>query len=124
MTPIHLLIGVALFQFKHFIADFTLQWKYTVANKGRYGHPAGILHAGLHMLASVPVLIVLGVPGLGIAVTVLVEGMIHYHIDWSKERIQSRLGLTITQWRFWVLFGLDQFIHQITYLVILWVWAV
>jgi hypothetical protein len=34
--------------FKHAVADFYLQTAYQYSNKGKYGHPGGIIHAGIH----------------------------------------------------------------------------
>ena len=122
MTSGALLLGVVLFQVKHFVADYLLQSTYVVANKGRCGHPGGILHAAIHMLASVPVLLALAVPLPGLIVTILCEGVVHYHLDWAKDRLQKRLGLTVTQRAYWGLFGADQLLHQFTYVAMLWAW--
>lgn len=120
MTPASLLILVLLFQVKHLLADFVWQTGWMVQNKGTYGHPGGIAHAGLHALLTVPVLIwtplTLGTV-LGIAA---VELVLHYHIDWTKDRLMNRTGLNPKQKGYWRLTGLDQFAHQVTYLGILW----
>jgi hypothetical protein len=34
---------------KHAVADFYLQTPYQYLNKGKYGHPGGIIHAGIHV---------------------------------------------------------------------------
>ena len=47
----------------------------------------------------------------------IAEFVIHYHIDWGKERIVRRFG-----WRegarFWNAMGFDQLLHGLTYLAI------
>jgi len=120
MTPAALLVLMLLFQAKHLLADFVWQTEWMVRNKGTYGHPGGIAHSGLHVLMTVPVLIwtPLGIGAvLGIAAA---EFVLHYHIDWTKDRLLKRSGLTPHEKGFWGITGLDQFAHQVTYLAILW----
>jgi hypothetical protein len=71
MTPEMLLLLLFLFQIKHLLADFVLQTSWMVFDKGRYGHPAGIAHAGIHGLLSAPVLLVAGLPLLPAALLIL-----------------------------------------------------
>ena len=52
--------GFVLFEAKHFLCDFVLQSAYQYRNKGIYGHPGGILHAGLHGLGSLPAVLIFG----------------------------------------------------------------
>ena len=42
----------ALLLVKHFVCDFVVQTPYQIMNKGRYGHPGGLLHAGIHAAAT------------------------------------------------------------------------
>ena len=44
-------LGALLF-LKHFLGDGPLQTSWQVRNKGRLGHPAGLTHAGIHVLGS------------------------------------------------------------------------
>lgn len=111
-------------QAKHLAADFLFQTPYMLANKGRYGHPGGLLHAALHGGLS---LVVLSLAGLAVGAGVLIalaELVVHYHIDWSKERWTSSRALTTAMPDFWIALGVDQFLHQLTYLaMILAAWA-
>lgn len=118
MNPVLVPILTALlfFQTKHFICDFLLQSNWQFRNKGTYGHPGGLLHAGLHVVASIPALLVLTQSAVLIAALCAAEFVIHYHCDWSKSRIDARLGLSTEDWGYWVIFGIDQFVHQLTYL--------
>ena len=111
--------GAVLFELKHFICDFVLQTAYQYRNKGTYGHPGGLLHAGLHMAASLPAIIVLNAAA-GLAAAILAaEFFVHYHVDWSKEQINKRCGLNTSDNAYWSVFGADQLLHQLTYVVIL-----
>ncbi|MBV0911772.1 DUF3307 domain-containing protein [Anianabacter salinae] len=104
---------------KHFLADYQFQTLYMVQNKGRYGHPGGIQHAGVHAAMSLPILVVAGfAPLLSLAICVG-EFVIHYHVDFMKEVVSKRLGLTIQDKAYWSLFGLDQLAHQLTYVLMI-----
>lgn len=114
---VKLLLWVLLFlQFKHFVCDFVLQTPYQFLNKGKYGHPGGIVHAGLHALASTPIFLLIP-PGWPLAVAVVVgEFIVHYHIDWTKEQTVKRKRWKFPQAEYWWTFGADQGLHQLTYL--------
>jgi hypothetical protein len=118
MSLTTILVGLGLFQVKHFLADFVLQTSYQWRNKGRYGHPGGLLHAGIHAVGSIPALLSLGATESALAAVVAAEFVIHYHIDWSKERINSMFGLRNNSAPYWMVFGGDQLLHQLTYLAI------
>jgi len=105
--------------FKHFLADFMLQRSYQFKNKGKYGHPGGILHAGIHGLGTLLVLAWFLPFDLALAIAA-VEIILHYHIDWAKVQLNSRLKLDPREDNeYWFLFGFDQFLHHMTYVGIL-----
>ena len=117
------LAALAVLQIKHFVCDFVIQTSYQFRNKGIYGHPGGLIHAGLHAATSIAVFLVLTPPlavGVGIVVA---EFILHYHIDWLKEQIVKREQWVFPQAEFWWVFGFDQFLHQFTYLGIVAVLA-
>lgn len=123
MSASHILIAVALLQIKHYVADFVLQTRGMVANKGKYGHPAGLMHASLHAALTLPILLFMGVSGLALALTMLAEAAIHYHIDWAKDRLSAQKHLTPSDSTYWYSLGADQLLHQLTYIGIVAVWA-
>jgi hypothetical protein len=106
-------ILVLLFS-KHFLIDFPLQTPYQYLNKGTYGHLGGLLHSGLHGLATViifsfftPFALVYGI----------VDFLVHYHIDYAKVRINEHYGWKpTTHPQFWTLLGIDQYLHAMTYI--------
>jgi hypothetical protein len=111
------LLLLLLLQVKHFLFDFVLQTPYQLRNKGTYGHPGGILHSGLHVLGTALVLPVV-MPATGLWIWVLAgEFVVHYHIDWCKEQITRRWSKGNGPF-FWWMIGLDQLLHQFTYLAI------
>lgn len=117
--PIQLVLAALLIlQFKHFVADFVLQTPYQFLNKGKYGHPGGIIHAGIHALGSMLAFLVI-TPSLRLGVAIVVgEFIAHYHIDWMKERTTRIRQWVFPQAEFWWTFGADQALHQATYVVI------
>ncbi|MEM8582020.1 MAG: DUF3307 domain-containing protein [Pseudomonadota bacterium] len=111
---------VLLLQIKHLFADFFWQTRWMVANKGSYGHPAGLLHATVHGALTLIILLIY-VPAAGIGLIVALcsaEMLAHYHIDWAKDAATRRAGVSPMQKRFWDITGTDQALHQATYLAI------
>ena len=120
MTVTEILIFLTAVQVKHMLADFWWQSSWMVANKGRYGHPAGLSHAGLHAVLTLAILLGLAVfaPLLSVLVAAT-ELVLHYHIDWMKERLLQNGPSDITDSGFWRGIGLDQLAHQLTYVALL-----
>ncbi len=121
-TPVFtVLIALVLFQIKHYLCDFVLQTQSQVMAKGTYGAPGGLRHAGLHAVASIPALYMLtGSPPVILGL-IAFEFVLHYHVDFAKARVDATRGWTVADQQYWIVFGLDQFIHQLTYLAFLYV---
>jgi hypothetical protein len=112
------LVGVLILLFKHLVFDFFLQTSYQYQNKGIYGHPGGILHAGLHALGTTPVFLWIA-PSMALAAVIVIgEFIVHYHIDWTKEQVVKRMQWTLDNAQFWWALGVDQFLHGATYVAI------
>lgn len=119
MTAVAVLALFFLFTIKHFIFDFAYQPPYQWQNKGTYGHMGGIVHSGIHAIVSFAILLFFAdFPiALGLA---LFEFIVHYHVDWGKMNLNKRMGWTATTHNeFWVLLGVDQLLHYITYIVMI-----
>jgi hypothetical protein len=111
-----LLIVLLVLLTKHVIFDFVLQTAAQVKTKGIYGHPGGLLHAGGHALGTCAAFAVI-TPPIAVAIGIVVaEFGLHYHIDWLKEKIGVALSLRPDQGPYWWIFGIDQWLHQLTYL--------
>jgi len=52
-----------------------------------------------------------------IAIVAILEGIVHYHIDWIKVHFGCKDN---TKPLFWNQFGQDQLAHQATYLLMAW----
>jgi hypothetical protein len=109
-----------LLQIKHYYADFVIQTYAQTVRKGIYRDPVGISHTLDHIIGSLVVLFLasLFIP-MSLPLMVIlcfVEGVIHYHIDWTKVHFGCKDN---TKPLFWNQFGLDQLAHQVTYLAMI-----
>ena len=104
------------FEVKHFLCDFVLQTQYQVRTKGIYGHVGGFIHSGYHTIASLPALLIMQAPLRAIVLIMIGEFLIHYHTDWTKANVDRHYDWGQGDARYWMLFGADQLVHQLTYL--------
>lgn len=123
--PMFLLAGFFLLNLKHFLVDFPWQPPFMWMNKGTYGHVGGISHALLHAFGTFFVFMILfnsWDEHAAFAAIYLagIDAVVHYHIDWAKMNINKKMGWgPTTHPQFWTLTGLDQFLHQATYIGLL-----
>lgn len=104
---------------KHFICDFPLQtspWMYE--NKGKYWHLGGIAHSAVHAVGTW--LILYYFIGANAWQFALLDFVIHYHVDWLKIYCNKRFNYQPNHNGFWLLLGLDQLLHHLTYFLIVY----
>jgi hypothetical protein len=111
------LAAIAVLQVKHLVCDFFLQTSHQIENKGTYGHPGGLIHAGIHVLGTLPVFLIYPVSLTAAAIILAAEFLAHYHIDWLKNVIGRHYGWTTRDTAYWWALGTDQFLHQISYVL-------
>jgi hypothetical protein len=117
-TVVTLLTVLLILEVKHFVFDYPLQTGFQLRNKVTYGHVGGILHAGLHVLGTSAIFLVVR-PSLLVGIGILVgEFIVHYHLDWAKGQFNKMNQLTTTDAMYWWGIGLDQMLHHLTYLAI------
>ena len=118
-----LLMLLVMLQVKHLIVDWCWQPPYEWQNKGTYLHFGGIRHALKNSVGTAACF--LPFFPITVAATVLImDFLAHYHVDWAKMNINRIKGWgATTHPQFWALTGLDQFLHQLTYIVLIW-WAI
>lgn len=110
---------LTLLQLKHFVFDFLYQPPWQFRNKGTYGHWGGIVHSGQHAIPTF-LLLLLWLTPLAAGIIAVGEFLVHYHIDWAKMNINAKMGWgSDTHNEFWQLLGLDQLLHQLTYIAII-----
>lgn len=125
MSPELLLL--TFFIVKHFVCDFPLQTVWMAANKGTYGHRAGLVHVGVHALGTFFILTVFSQmteiffsPGPFLMI-LFFEAGIHYHMDWFKMWFNKRKCWTCDKsTAFWNLMGFDQLVHYLSYVFMVW----
>jgi hypothetical protein len=113
-----------LFQLKHFICDFPLQaFPYQYLNKGKYGHAGGLIHSLIHGIGTFLILLYFSISTAFYAA--ILDFIFHYHIDWAKVNVAKKFNLKSdnSEW-FWILLGFDQFLHQLTYIFIIWLFHI
>lgn len=136
-SPNELLLIIALLAVKHFLCDFPLQNIYgniIIHFKGsrRAGEwvPVLLLHSSIHMIGSGVVLSYLfwNVPNEGndslqhrIFLVLALEGMAHFIIDRIKADPSIGGRFKPEQIYFWWALGIDQLLHMLTYVVMLFI---
>lgn len=114
MITISLSLLVALLV-KHLLADFVWQTPFMLQHKGTYGHRGGVTHAGLHGALSFLVLLFFLPSLVLVAALSIAEAVLHYHIDWGKEQVVTRAKWPQDHRYRWMVYGLDQLLHNLTY---------
>ncbi|MCP4316856.1 MAG: DUF3307 domain-containing protein [Hyphomicrobiales bacterium] len=106
-------------QIKHFVADYTLQWPSMIAGKCHFNRAGGYVHAGIHILLTLLVLVFCDLPATLIAMLLVFEFIVHYATDYAKGSYDCAHKLNANTRHFWVVHGADQLVHQLTYAIIL-----
>lgn len=115
------LVSMAYLVVKHAIADFVFQSEIQRIQKAKYGAGGGIIHALIHIVMSAPIFLILPWAGFGRVTLVLaIEFAAHYHIDWFKERIVRSNGWATDSRYFWWAIGIDQMLHGLTYILLIY----
>lgn len=114
-----ILILLLFLQIKHWYADFKIQTYMQTVKKGVWLDPIGISHSLDHVWGTMLVLMIFSIfypiAAGAILLVALLEGIIHYLIDYTKVRYGCKDN---TKPLFWNQFGLDQLAHQVCYLLI------
>ena len=103
-------------QVKHFVADYLLQFPWMIAGKGSFIRVGGYVHAAFHVAGTVLVLLAMSVAAKTILLVALLEFVIHYLLDYAKAHYSANIVSTRNPRLFWALNGLDQFLHHVTYI--------
>lgn len=116
------LILLVLLQVKHLFADYFLQTTRMLMNRGVYLHMGRGQHAGLHAVFSLVVFVLIGAPMAFTWILCAMEWVVHYHIDWLKGRYSEKVQDGPEDAAYWRAFGVDQLLHQLTYVAMIWAW--
>lgn len=117
-----LLVLLCLLQIKHMLGDYFLQTSVMLNGRDQYFHFGRFLHAGVHAIGSFIVFLIIGAPIGFIILLVLAELFVHFNIDWWKSRVTVTQNLTPADAGYWRASGVDQALHQLTYVAMIWLW--
>ena len=88
-----------------------------LSDKGTYMAPGGLKHAGEHALGTIIVLFLVFPwyfeAHLVAVVLGVIDGIIHYHVDWAKININKSKNYSVETPQFWMWLGADQMVHQL-----------
>lgn len=112
-----LLLLLAL-QVKHVICDGPLQTLQMVRDKSVYLKPLGVVHALIHCASSFIILMFAGMPLVLALQLVLLEFVLHYHIDFIKEKFVKHFDWYHSDGPFWWALIVDQTLHHMTYVLL------
>lgn len=116
------IIILLLLQLKHWYVDFWIQSYQQTLCKGIYGNLLGLSHTLEHVAGTLIVLLlgsfIIPLNPWVIILVAVIDLIFHYHIDFVKMHYGVKDTYTP---RFWREFGLDQFAHQLTYLLIVYI---
>ena len=105
---------LVLFQIKHWYVDFVDQTEEEVKYKGVYLDWRGMRHSIKQGLATMLILLFF-LPTEFAVFLAMIDFVIHYHTDFVKMHYGNR---DIKTKAFWAQLGLDQMVHQLSYLLI------
>ena len=107
----------------HYLADFCLTLPIMIRAKanGKQLWPI-VLHSMVHAVLMGLCLLLFGVSVLTTLYLMVAEAMFHFIIDLSKARLSTHVPrlADATGKPYWMLYGLDQLLHQ---LVVVGIWA-
>lgn len=114
------LFVLVLLQVKHWYIDFVNQTDEEVKHKGIYLDWRGVKHSLKHGLGTLLILPLATSFETAIALASF-DFLLHYHTDWVKMNYGNR---DITTPQFWNHLGLDQMVHQIGYILIIFLMVI
>ena len=115
---------LVVFQLKHFIADFPLQNRYMLQKQRSDWSfiPPLALHCGIHAFTTL-IVVFLVQPSLWWLA--FADFVVHFTMDRIKAGPKYLGRYTdISKSGFWIALGLDQMVHHLTHIWIIWMLAV
>lgn len=112
---------LVVYQLKHFIADYPLQFPYMLKKfspNWEFVFPLS-LHCAVHALFTLLICLYFAPSVWWLAI---VDFSVHFFMDRIKSgpRYLGRFN-DVTSSSYWIAFGLDQMVHHMTHLYIIWV---
>ncbi len=117
------LLLLCLLQIKHMFADYYLQTPKMLSGRGEYLHWGRAQHAAVHAIGSVLIFLLFQAPLSFILIIAALEWIVHFNIDFAKASYSDKKQLQPSQAAFWRATGLDQCLHNLTYIAMAWAWV-
>lgn len=105
------------------LADYFLQTPSMLCGRSEYLHMDRAQHAGVHIAGSLIAFLIIGTSAWVILMLLVLEWIVHFNIDWAKARYSEAKALSPEQAGFWRAAGVDQALHQLTYVAMVWAWV-
>ena len=109
------LFGV-LINLKHFICEYILQDEYVFHHRLRYGSINSFIHTLHHAVGTLVVGLVLDFDLVLVVGLVLLEAILHYHIDWAIAHYGAR---SYKDKKYWQWRGAEEFLHHSTFILMI-----
>jgi len=113
-----------VFQFKHLIADYYLQFPYMYLNKGQktgWFYPL-LHHSMVHAFFTMVILFVYFIfIDVGMPLIIFYLGVFDLITHFITDRWKATRGKTPDQPKFWTNLGIDQMIHHVVGIIIVFV---
>jgi hypothetical protein len=111
-----LITFAVLLNLKHFICEYVLQTAAISASKIRYGSINSFIHIIHHAFGTLVVGLILDFDlDLTLGLVVL-EAILHYHIDWVHMKFGAQ---SYKDKNYWQWLGAEQFAHHQTFIVMI-----
>jgi hypothetical protein len=101
---------------KHFICEFVLQTDKMAESKKYYGSWLSLQHILHHAFGTMVIMLLFHIDPIVALTAILIEAVLHYHIDWTHMRFGSQ---SYRDKRYWQWLGAEQLAHQLTIIVIM-----
>jgi hypothetical protein len=108
-------------EIKHFFADYVLQSGWMIRGKLSLSHAGGYVHAAIHVAGTAAILKIAALPASIIILVAIAEFIVHFVLDFGKARIGKNISSSKRPHLFWMMIGLDQLLHHLTYVAIIFV---
>ena len=116
-SPFFTLVSFAvLLNLKHLVAEYILQTPHMAQSKIRYGSLNSFIHTLHHAFGTLVAGLLVDF-NLGLILgLVLLEAVIHYHIDWLHMKYGAQ---SYKDKKYWQWLGIEQFLHHQTFILLI-----
>lgn len=116
-SPFFLLASFGvLLNLKHFICEYILQDEYIFECKRRYGSINSFIHTLHHAFGTLVAGLILDFDLVLITGLVILEAIIHYHVDWVIAYFGAR---SYRDKKYWQWRGAEEFMHHVTFIIMI-----